>query len=70
MPSITIRVFEGELTWGQAAELVDHVTEVVVPFVSEPVRSSVWLLVEKVSRRRSHRLSGTHGPLFIGTFVQ
>jgi len=35
MPAITIRVFEGELTWGQAAELVGHVTEVVVPFVGE-----------------------------------
>ena len=55
MPSITIRVFEGELTWGQAAGLVDHVTEVVVPILGEAVRSNVWLLVKNVSRRRAHR---------------
>ena len=70
MPAITIRVFEGELTWGQAAELVDQVTEVVVPFVGEAVRSNVRLLVEKVSRRSSHRLAYVHEPLFIRTFVQ
>ena len=69
MLSITIRVFEGELTWGQAAGLVDRVTEVVVPILGEAVRSNVWLLVEKASRRRSHRRSDTHEPLFIGTFV-
>jgi phenylpyruvate tautomerase PptA (4-oxalocrotonate tautomerase family) len=57
MPAITIRVFEGELTWGQTAEMVDDVTEAVVPFVGEGVRSNVCLLVEKLSRRRSHRLA-------------
>jgi phenylpyruvate tautomerase PptA (4-oxalocrotonate tautomerase family) len=39
MPAITIMVFEGELTWGEAAELVDDVTEAVVRFVGEAVRS-------------------------------
>ena len=36
MPSIPIRVFEGELTWGQAAGLVDRVTEVVVRSSARP----------------------------------
>jgi phenylpyruvate tautomerase PptA (4-oxalocrotonate tautomerase family) len=49
MPVITIKVFEGELTCGQTAELVDDVTEAVVPFVGDAVRSNVWLLVEKVT---------------------
>jgi phenylpyruvate tautomerase PptA (4-oxalocrotonate tautomerase family) len=40
MPVITIKVFEGELTWGQTAELVDHVTEAA--------GSNVSLLVEVV----------------------
>jgi phenylpyruvate tautomerase PptA (4-oxalocrotonate tautomerase family) len=51
MPVITIKVFEGELTWGQTAEMVDDVTEAVVPFVGEAVRSNVRVLVEKVTRR-------------------
>ena len=70
MPAITIRVFEGELTWGQAAELVDQVRELVVPFVGEAVRSNVWLLVEKVSRRTSHRLATRTKPLLVRMFVQ
>jgi 4-oxalocrotonate tautomerase len=48
MPVITIKVFEGELTGGQAAELIDDVTEAVIPFVGEAVRSNVWVLVEEV----------------------
>jgi len=39
MPAITIKVFERELTWGQAAELIEDVTNAVVPFVGEAVRS-------------------------------
>jgi 4-oxalocrotonate tautomerase len=48
MPIITIKVFEGELTGGQAAELIDDVTEAVIPFVGEAVRPNVWVLVEEV----------------------
>lgn len=48
MPVITIKVFEGELTGGQTAELIDDVTEAVIPFVGEAVRSNVWVLVEEV----------------------
>ena len=48
MPVITIKVFEGELTGGQAAELIDDVTEAVIPFVGEALRSNVWVLVEEV----------------------
>jgi phenylpyruvate tautomerase PptA (4-oxalocrotonate tautomerase family) len=59
MPVITIRVFEGELTWGQTAEMVDDVTEAVVPFVGEAVRSNVRVLVEKVTPKESDRLATT-----------
>ena len=61
MPVITIRVFEGELTWGQAAELVDRVTQVVVPYAGEDVRTNVSLLVEE-ARRRSPRLAARANP--------
>jgi phenylpyruvate tautomerase PptA (4-oxalocrotonate tautomerase family) len=57
MPVITIKVFEGELTWGQTAEMVDDVTEAVVPFVGEALRSNVRVLVEKVMPKESHRLA-------------
>jgi phenylpyruvate tautomerase PptA (4-oxalocrotonate tautomerase family) len=49
MPVITIKVLEGELTWGQTAEMVGDVTEAAVPFVGEVIRSNVWVLVEKVT---------------------
>ena len=48
MPVITIKVFEGELTGSQTAELIDDVTEAVIPFVGEAVRPNVWVLVEEV----------------------
>jgi phenylpyruvate tautomerase PptA (4-oxalocrotonate tautomerase family) len=53
MPVITIKVFEGELTLGQTAKLVDHITEAVVPFVGNAIRSSVWLLVEKATTKQN-----------------
>ena len=62
MPAITIKVFEGELTWGQAAELVDDVTEVLVPFVGDAVRSNVSLLVEEVTSKKIASASCTYEP--------
>ena len=52
MPAITIKVFERELTWGQTAELIEDVTNAVVPFVGEAVRSNVWVRIEKVTPKR------------------
>ena len=48
MPLITVKVFEGELTWGQAAEMIEDITEAVIPFVGEAVRYNTWVLVEEV----------------------
>lgn len=48
MPVITVKVFEGELTLGQTAELIEEVTNAVTPFVGEAVRSNTWVLVEEV----------------------
>ena len=48
MPIITVKVFEGELTWGQTAEMIGDITEAVIPSVGEIVRSNTWVLVEEV----------------------
>ena len=69
MPVITIKVLEGELTWGQTAELVDQVTEVVVPFVGEAVRSNVWVLVQESNAEGVASASYTYEPLSIEKFV-
>ena len=48
MPLITVKVFEGELTLGQTAELIEDITQAVIPYVGEVVRSNTWVLVEEV----------------------
>ena len=48
VPLITVKVFEGELTWGQAAEMIEDITTAVIPFVGEAVRANTWVLVEEV----------------------
>ena len=35
MPLITIKVFESELTKDQAAEMIQDITEAVIPYVGE-----------------------------------
>ena len=48
MPYITVKVFEGELSPAQTAELIKDVTEAVIPFVGEGLRESTWVVVEEV----------------------
>ena len=48
MPIITIKVFEGELTWSQMAEMIEDITQAVIPFVGKAVRSSTRVLIEEV----------------------
>jgi 4-oxalocrotonate tautomerase len=48
MPIITVKVFEGELTKGQTAEMIEDITEAVIPYVGEAVRANTWVLVEEV----------------------
>jgi len=48
MPLITIKVFESELTKDQAAEMIQDITEAVIPYVGEVLRSNTWVLVEEV----------------------
>src|SRR5215472_5007679 len=48
VPLITVKVFEGELTWGQAAEMIEDITTAVIPFVGEAVRANTWVLIEEV----------------------
>ena len=48
MPLITIKVFESELTKDQAAEMIQDITEAVIPYVGGGLRSNTWVLVEEV----------------------
>jgi len=48
MPLITVKVFEGELTQQQTADLIRGITEVVIPFVGERLRDATWVLVEEI----------------------
>ncbi len=48
MPLITVKVFEGELTQQQTADIILRITEAVIPFVGERLREATWVLVEEV----------------------
>ena len=48
MPIVTVKVFEGELTKDQTAEIIAEITEAVIPYVGEAVRANTWVLVEEV----------------------
>jgi 4-oxalocrotonate tautomerase len=48
MPLITVKVFEGELTWGQTTEMIGEITQAMIPYVGEAVRSNTWVIVEEV----------------------
>jgi 4-oxalocrotonate tautomerase len=48
MPIIIVKVFEGELTKDQTAEIVADITEAAIPYVGEVVRGNTWVLVEEV----------------------
>jgi 4-oxalocrotonate tautomerase len=48
MPLITVKVFEDELTQQQTADIIQRITEAVIPFVGERLREATWVLVEEV----------------------
>lgn len=48
MPIVTVKVFEDELTQTQTAKLIHDITEAVMPFVGEALRTSTWVLVEEI----------------------
>lgn len=48
MPLITIKVFQDELTHQQTADIIQGITEAVIPFVGERLREATWVLVEDV----------------------
>ena len=48
MRVITVRLIEGELTWGQTAEMIRDLAEAAIPFLGEEVRSNMRVLVEEV----------------------
>jgi 4-oxalocrotonate tautomerase len=66
VPLIGIKVFEDEFTTQQTREMVEAVTDTMVRFTGEPVRSATWVIVEEVksgrwgsaARRSDCRMSG------------
>lgn len=48
MPLITVKVFEDELTQQQIADIIQRITEAVIPFVGERLREATWVLVEEI----------------------
>jgi len=50
MPLCTIKMFEGELTEAQAADLIHRVTEAIIPFVGEKLRGNTWVVIEEIAR--------------------
>lgn len=48
MPLITVKVFEGELTRQQTADIIRRISEAVIPFVGERLREATWVLVEEI----------------------
>ena len=48
MPVISVKVFEGELTKDETAEIIADITEAVIPYVGEVARANTWVLVEEV----------------------
>ena len=49
MPLITIKMFEDELSDSQTKDLIQQVTEAVIPFVGEELRGNTWVLVEEIA---------------------
>lgn len=49
MPLVTIKVFKDELSYSQAEDMIDKVTEAVIPFVGEKLRNNTWVLIEEIA---------------------
>ena len=48
MPLIEIKVFEGEFSADQTKKIIEAITDVVVSFSGEPLRSATWIVVEEI----------------------
>jgi len=49
MPLVTIKVFEDELSSSQRQHLIRDVTEAIIPFVGEKLRTNTWVLIEEIA---------------------
>ena len=49
MPLVTIKAFEDELSDLQSQDLIQQVTEAIIPFVGEKLRDNTWVLIEKIA---------------------
>ncbi|MBN1455051.1 MAG: 4-oxalocrotonate tautomerase family protein [Methanomicrobia archaeon] len=48
MPLIEIKVFEGEFSPDQTRKIIEAVTDVMVSFSGESLRSATWIVVEEI----------------------
>jgi 4-oxalocrotonate tautomerase len=49
MQLVTIKVFEDELSSSQRQHLIRDVTEAIIPFVGEKLRTNTWVLIEEIA---------------------
>lgn len=48
MPLVEIKVFEGEFTEDETKKLIADMTDVIVSFLGENLRSATWVVVQEV----------------------
>ena len=48
MPFVEIKIIEGELSEEETKKLIEDVTDVVVSFIGENLRSVTWVVVKEV----------------------
>jgi phenylpyruvate tautomerase PptA (4-oxalocrotonate tautomerase family) len=57
MPLVDIKVFEGKLSQTPSQELIQKVTEIIVPFAGENLRQATRVAVQEDGYDRSDRPS-------------
>lgn len=48
MPFIEIKVFEGELSEDEKKKVIENVTNVMVSFSGENLRSATWVVIQEI----------------------
>lgn len=48
MPLIEIKVFEGEFSEDQTKKIIEAVTDLMVSFSGESLRSATWVVIQEV----------------------
>ncbi|HDS46271.1 MAG TPA: 4-oxalocrotonate tautomerase family protein [Methanomicrobia archaeon] len=48
MPLIELKVFEGEFSADQTKQIIEAITNVMVSFSGESLRSATWIVVQEI----------------------